>query len=30
LLSKVHKNVFGYTLANGTYGTYIGRKRLWK
>ena len=26
----IKTNVFGYALANGTYGVYYGRKRLWK
>jgi Bardet-Biedl syndrome 2 protein len=27
---KIHKQVFGFALNNGTYGVYNGRKRLWK
>ena len=26
----IKQNVFGYALANGTYGVYYSRKRLWK
>ena len=26
----IKQNLFGYSLSNGTYGVYYGRKRLWK
>ena len=25
----IHKNIFGFSLENGTYGVYYSRKRLW-
>ena len=29
-LKKIHKQIFGYSLANGGYGVYHGKKRLWR
>jgi Bardet-Biedl syndrome 2 protein len=29
-IKRVHKNIFGYALINGTYGVYYGKKRLWR
>ena len=29
-LRKIHRQIFAYSLANGTYGVYHGKKRLWK
>lgn len=29
-LKKVHKQIFVYSLQNGAYGVYHGKKRLWR
>ena len=29
-LNRIKQNIFGYALANGTYGVYYTRKLLWK
>ena len=29
-IQVISKNTFGYALANGTFGVYYSRKRLWK
>lgn len=29
-IQLIKQNVYGYALANGTYGVYYSRKRLWK
>ena len=29
-LQRIHKNIFGYSLENGSFGVYYSRKRLWQ
>jgi len=29
-LRKINKQVFAYSLVNGAYGIYHGKKRLWR
>jgi len=29
-LRKINKQVFAYSLINGAYGIYHGKKRLWR
>lgn len=29
-LKRIKRNIFGFSLSNGTFGVYQGRKRLWK
>jgi hypothetical protein len=29
-LRKINKQIFAYSLTNGAYGLYHGKKRLWR